>query len=361
MPDLLVPYQGGEVRISPEAQVAAKAAQEWAEADKALTSVLTQPAKRGVQELDQESMNAKQEVMRQMRMNPPKPATVINLHPWPLTFGSGVRLLRGITIPACEPGMPYAHYHIRGYRLDWEQNENGTLKFRPILPLQMAAEFVREFSNKDSYVCGVIIYEGDGHPDKVNEVETFDQDGKMLTTQEKGYEYDQENQRIATMVETPIRRKLADIIAEHTKRRNAAYLERVRRADHDYKLPDGKGKWLINDTHLLMAQVLFEERQLQKLPEWNLASRFEAGLSENNCPACGGTPRDGAFKCTCGHILNAFEAYKAGAIQWGHASMETMSSDQLDEAEEIRAEREAVTKRLSQPVEDKPKGKKAKE
>lgn len=356
MPDIIHPYQGGIVRISEEAQAAARAAQEWAVAD----PTFTRSKVKGVQELDQDSAQARLEIMRQMRTTPPKAATIINLHPWPLSFGAISRLLRGITVPPCEIDMPFAYHHIRGYRMDWEYNENGTFKFKPILPIEMAAQFIREFSNKDAYGGGVIIYEGETHPDKMDVVEIYDPIGRPQTTETKGFEYGEENEKIPTLLQTPVKRKLAGLIEEQIKQRNAAYLARVRKADHDYKLPDGRGKWLINDTHLLMAQVLFAQGILQKLPDWNLSDRMEAGLAEHNCPACMASPKEGAFACSaCGHILKALEAYRAGAIQWGHASMETMSSDELDEAEEIRTEREANRARLAQPAgEAKPKAEK---
>ena len=159
MPDVIVPYEGGQVVISEAAQAAAQAAQSWAAADPAMANSLRTGSPN---KLDQTSALALKALEQQMRQTPPKPATVINLHPWPLTFGATCRFLRGITVPACEPGMPYAYLHIRGYRRDWEYNEDGSLKFKPILPIQLAAEFVREFSNKDTYGGGVIIYEGDG-------------------------------------------------------------------------------------------------------------------------------------------------------------------------------------------------------
>jgi hypothetical protein len=349
MPDLIVPYEGGQVVMTEQAQAAAAAAQELTTVDPAFAQVVQ--GKRGVQNLDPDSENSRQEVLRQMRMSPPKPCTILNLHPWPLTFGATTRLLRGITVPACEPGMQYAKYTVRGYRMDWKYDEDGRLKFYPVLPVDMAAQFLREFSNKDAYGGGVIIYLGEESPEKCDMVETYDPIGRPLTARAKGVEYDPEsNEPIPTVLEMPVARKLSNLIEEQRNARNSHYMNRVRKADHDYKLPDGRGKWLINDTHLLMAQVLFAQGLLQKLPEWNLTSRFEAGLSESNCPACMGTPRDGAFQCSCGHILKPLEAYRAGAIQWGHASMETMTSDELDEAEEIRAERQSTKNRLRAPA-----------
>jgi hypothetical protein len=306
-----------------------------------------QALKKGVNNLDQDSQTNLNELRRQMRSSPPKPATVINLHPWPLTFGATNRFLRGITIPACEPGMPYAYHHIRGYRTDWEYNENGTLKFKAILPIELAGQFVREFSNKDSYGGGVIIYEGEGNPEKVDLVESYDPIGRVQTIQKSVIVYDEENRPIQEMGEIPIRKKLNDLLVEARSQRNAAYLLRVRKADHDYNLPDGRGKWLINDTHPLMAEILFAEGVISEVPKWNLASRFEQGLSENNCKSCGSPTKTDSYKCACGNILDPLAAYMDFAIEYGHAKMEMLASDEWEQVEEEKLRRQSAKSQKS--------------
>ena len=356
MPDIVIPYEGGnQVVLTEQAQATQKAAMDWAMANPHFANAMQGKSKN---QLDQESAQALRELEQQMRATPPKPATVVNLHPWPLNFGATNRFLRGINIPACEPGMPYAYAHIRGYRRDWEYNENGTLKFKPILPIQLAAEFVREFSNKDTYGGGVIIFPGDANPEKMldKDVETYDPIGRLITKDEPTIEYDDENHAHPAMMAVPVRRKLAELIAEQRTQRNRVYLNRVRKADQDYKLPNGKGAWLITPVHQLMAEMLFAEHEIPAVPDWNLSSRLEQGLAENSCPACGGDPRQGSFKCSsCGHILNAFKAYEAGAIEYGHVSMETMTSDEWEQVEEIREareknRREAAERRKAKPA-----------
>lgn len=338
MPETIIPYQGGQVVMSEAAQEASRAAESWAAADPHLTNAI----KKGVNNLDSDSQNNLNELARQMRATPPKPATVINLHPWPLSFGAANRFLRGITVPACEPGMSYAYHHIRGYRRDWEYNENGTLRFKPILPIELAGQFVREFSNKDSYGGGVIIYEGEGNPEKVEMVEVYDPIGRVQTISKPVIVYDEENRPVQEMGEIPIRRKLLDLLAEARNSRNIFYMDRVQRADRDYRLPDGKGKWLINDTHKLMAEMLFAEGLITAVPEWNLASRFEQGLSETNCKSCGSPTKTGSYKCSCGNILSPLAAYLDYAIEFEHAKMEMLTSDEREEAEAERDRRVAA-------------------
>jgi hypothetical protein len=341
MPDVIVPYQGGQVVLSEQSQAASKAAVEWAAADPSLAALVQGKSKSN--QLDQVSAARLRQFEQEMRANPPKAAVIINLHPFPLSFGANSVLMRGITVPACPAGQQYAHVRIPRYRRDKEYEEDGTFKFMAIHPIRLAAEFVREFTNKDSYGGGVIIYEGDQGPEKLfdKEIETYDPIGRLITRDERGTEYDEENNAHPVMVPVPIKKKLSLLIDEQRQQRNATYLKRVNKANHDYKLPNGKGAWLIRDTDYLMAEVLYAEHQISALPEWNLKSRLDEGMAENGCPGCGADPRAGAFKCSaCGHILSAFRAYEAGAIEYGHVSMETMSSDEWEEVEEIREQRE---------------------
>jgi hypothetical protein len=302
---------------------------------------LTDAIKKGVNNLDPESQANLNDLMQTMRLSPPKPVTVVNLHPWPLAFGYGVRLLRGITVPACPPGQPFAHSYIRIWRKDWMYNENGSLKFVPILPIQIAGEFVREFSNPENDGGGVLIYEGEHNPDKAGEVETYDTMGRPVTKPIQTFEYDEENNKIPVLGTQPIKRKFVDVLKEAITARNRVYFRKVQTADRDWNLPDGRGKKNIHEKHLLMAEVLFAEGIITELPKWDLSSRLDEGLEEGNCPACASPKRSGAFKCAnCNHILDPVEAYRNSAIEYGHLSMEALTSDELDSIEEIRDERE---------------------
>lgn len=340
----IIPYQGGEIRLSPAAQQASAAASEFAKANPMLDlliSAKTADQRKSANRLDDKSQKSLNEMKARMRSTPPKPATVINLHPWPLMFSSGIRLLRGIQIPECHPGMPLAYHHIRGYRMDWEYNEDGTQKFSEVLPITLAAQFVREFSNADNDGGGVIVYEGDGHPDKMGEVEIYDPQGNVQTREVPGIVYNAEDQEEAAMVAVPIKRKLADVIDEAIHLRNRIYLDKYRRAWRDYNLPGGKGKFLVTPRHMLMSEVLFAEGLISKMPEWNPGDRNDEGLEQDNCKSCGTPRRKGAYKCSeCGNILNALEAFKDFAIEWGHAKFDMLTSDEYEEAEAIHEERE---------------------
>ncbi|HEV7674382.1 MAG TPA: hypothetical protein VGQ12_07620 [Candidatus Angelobacter sp.] len=342
--DRVIPYQGGAVRLSPAAQQTSKAAEEFAKANPmldALISAKTAEQRKSANRLDDKSQNSLNDLRARMRSTPAKAATVINLHPWDLMFPSGIRLLRGIQIPACHPGMPFAYHHIRGYRMDWEYNEDGTQKFMEILPITLAAQFVREFSDQHNDGGGVIVYEGDGHPDKMGEVEVYDPIGRVQTREVPGVVFNAEDQEEAAMIAVPIKRKLSELIEEARQVRNRIYLDKYRRAYRDYNLPGGKGKFLVTPKHMLISEVLLSEGLIAKLPDWNPGDRSDEGLEQDNCKACGTPRRKGAYKClSCNSILNALEAFKDYAIEWGHAKFDALTSDEYAEAEAIYEERE---------------------
>jgi hypothetical protein len=352
-----IPVEGGQqIVLTPEAQRAAKAAEELSSSNQIFTDSITKP--RGANRLDDVSQARLNEVRSELRSNPRRPATIINLHPWPLTFGYGDLLLRGITVPACPLGQEFIHYHIRASRVEWEYEENGTLKYKPVSPIRLAGEFVREFSNKDNDGGGVLIYEGETHPHKMGMIELYDDLGRPKYTSKLGIEYDEENQAHQVEQRTPIVRPFAELLKEYVQQRNQVYFRKVQAADRDYKLPDGRGKWLIHEKHRLMAEVLYAEGLITKVPEWNLSSRMEEGLSSANCKACGEPIKESAYKCfKCNNIVNVVEAFRDGA-SIPEAKFELCTSDELDEIEQIKEERRAAQEQAAERK-AKPKTKKS--
>jgi len=335
--EAVIPVQGGgEIRLSPEAQIAQKASLEFAKAFPDYERLVS--GKRGLNNLDPISAQNLEELRSQMRQTPPKPATIINLHPWPLMVPES-RFLRGLVVPACEPGMNFAYLHLRGWRYDWRYDDDTTFKFGPILPIHQAGEFLRAFGNRDIYGGGILIYEGDGHPDNMGDVEVYDPLGRMQTFDQPGVEWDEEQHEVPIIRKVPIRKNFGDLLREARRIRNNFYLARVKRADQDYRLPDGRGKGMVTELHMKMADMLVAEGMISKVPEWDLKGRMEEGLGDKNCPACGTAPKADTFKCgNCGHILNPYEAYMAGEIQYGHVAMDLMTSDEWEavEAEKLR-------------------------
>lgn len=305
--------------------------------------------KKGQNPLDDVTRANLEELKRTVRTMGFKHATIFNLNPVSLEFGATNLYLRSIVVPACEPGMQVAKHVIRHWRHEGMYEEDGTRKFKAIFPIRMAGEFVREFGHKDNYGGGVIICEGDINPEKCGpdfEVEVYDEIGRPVTIAQPSVEYDEENNPIAVINQLPVKKKLWEILAAARRSRNSHYKKVVARMSRDWQLPEGRGKFNVTDVHRLMAAVLMADGELAKLPEFcTEATPEEAGLSDFTCKACGAKPKMGAYKClSCGNILNALEAYKDFAIEFEHAKMAMLTSDELEEAELIKMEREELKK-----------------
>lgn len=348
--EVIKPYTGSmqvsDVPKGTSPEVAAKITADAAVKFSEVFHEVSNQIKKGQNPLDDITRNNLEDLKRTVRTNGYKHATVFNLNPMPLEFGATNLYLRSIVVPACQPGMAYPAKHvIRHWRHEGLYEEDGSRKFKAIFPIRMAGEFVREYSHKDNYGGGVIICEGDINPEKCGpdfEVETYDALGRPITTPQGALEYDEEGNAIPVVNNLPVRRKLHDLINEARKARNAHYKKVVARMSRDWQLPEGRGKFNVTDVHRMMAAVLMADGELAKLPEFcTEATPEEAGLGDASCKACGNIPKAGAYKCmNCGNILNALEAYKDFAIEFDHAKMAMLTSDELEEAELIKMERE---------------------
>jgi hypothetical protein len=313
-----------------------------------------QAIRRGFNKLDEQSQRNLDELQAYMRMNPPRPATIINLFPWPLSI-PGARLLQGITVPACPPGQRCAWAHIRGWRRDWEYEESGALKFKAVTPIKLAGEFVFAFSANEYSIGnagtngGVIIYEGETHPDKAGEVETYDATGRLITNDQPGLDYEGE-QEVPVVHKIPVRRKLDELIDAGIQTRNRAFFARVQRFDTDYR-DEKKRAYLSLELPRLMAEVLHAEGLLPEVPVWNLETRMQRGLRDDNCPACGAARKIDAIVCVeCKYPLEPVECYANGIITFEQLEMHNLDADQWEQALGIRQQKESARKEALERV-----------
>lgn len=335
--EIITPYQGGQVRMSPEAQVASRAASEFTQSFESTFD----PSKRKYNRMDRASAQNLEELTVQMRRDRPKPATVINLHPFDLQFNADNYLLRGHVVPACLPGMPYSYKALRGWRHDGgSPNEDGSRRFKAILPIDVAGQFVREFNDEQTFGPGVLIYLGDSHPDKTGDVEIYDVKGRPITTEQDSFDVDEDDNRIPIKVKASVIQKFSDLLADLRQRRNAYYLRRVQTANDLASKDGGKFSSWIRHSDRLMAEVLYHEGIIDAVPGWKLATKLDKGMSEKDCPSCQRPVQKNAYRCdNCSNILDALAAFKDGAIDFEHAKIALLPDDQFTEAKEIHTER----------------------
>ena len=251
---------------------------------------------RGLRPLDVDSQRRMDEAYRQIRTNRPKPATVINLHSFELAFPSTNQFLRGIRVPACKPGEPFAFHHIRTTSLDKSYKEDGTFEFSPIIPIQKAAQFLVAFADPEVYGGGVIVYEGDRNPDNVEMVETYGPTGLANCTQMNGYEEGDEGEKIPVVIPVPIKKNLHEMISEQRAKRNEKYLREVEHANELWgaKEPHIRREVIRSPKYRLMAEMLLAEGLLKEKhrPDWMLASATDVFSKEErtNQPVSAAVP-----------------------------------------------------------------------
>lgn len=333
--DTLKPYQGPPA--TPENFTAA-----YPEFERAVTNkVAPQTA---VNDLDPVSKKNLAELRRQVARSPFPAGTVINLHPWPLQAADN--FIRGIVIPACNPGEPFAYHHIRAWMHDKKLSEDGThYTYTAVKPIEKAAQFLIKFADPEMYGGGVIIYEGDRNPNKVDTVELYSTDGRPMVNIQDGYEEDDEGNHIPVRFEVPVKGKLQDILEKARASRNDLYLRRVTQADEWFKSQDSKDRRKITPMHRLMAEVLVAEGILREAPDWNLTSKIDVNKESRRCKQCDSVVQGNGYKCTnatCQNILDALAAFMDGAIEWGHAKIELLPAEQYAIAEAEHKRRQAV-------------------
>ncbi len=344
-----------EQPIKPYAGSVPASAETFADCFPAVTRAIT---KRGVRELDDVSAQNLKDLRDMMRQSPPKPATIVNLHPWKLLFPVGDILLRGIEVPACEPGEAFAHLYIRKYRHEWKYNDDAQLVFKPVLPITLAQEFVREFSNVDGDGGGVLIYEGEIRPDKAGRVNCYNQLGQVMTEPGEGVDYDEQDQPYQITIQKPVQKPFKELYDAAIEQRNAFYLRKIQEVDRDYKAPETRRKIQITDKHFAMADVLFKEGIIPQLPEWRMLTRLEMGLqaADQDCPACGSPRKGKAFMCTeCQHVFDPLQAYLQAKIPFTHVAMDLLTPEQWVIAEEERVRREGNKRAGQKAFKDKDK------
>ena len=241
------------------------------------------------------------------RLNP-KPWSVINMMPFPLNVNgvlhSHLAQPDGTQVPECPVGSPYVHFVIKDVQYSIKDEGAGMDNLDNYTPQAwdpsiLAQDYANEFLTKMG--CGgMIIYEGDQPPES-----------------------------------TPgLRHKME----EARKERNRWLLRKVQEAEADWGDSSGRGRKNITELHRKAAEILLQEKILKQHPAWLLAT---SEATPDPCPGCGEISDKKASICkNCRYVYNPLEAYKSTLIDYGHISMDRLSTEQWREANKIKADRE---------------------
>lgn len=180
-------------------------------------------------------------------------ATVVNLHTFPLEVNLGY--LGHMYVPARKPGEPYAKFVIDKYKLDARDLGDARFIPEPVMPIELASEFLREYA--PDITGGVFIYAGTRDPSAEELEEAFN---TQLAYYWREYGVGR------------------DIFAQR------------RRFD------------LVSPRQRDAARALLE-RGLIERPEWMDERAPKAERADFECEACGTTLKKNAKFCTTCHFV----------------------------------------------------------
>ncbi|MGH9474363.1 MAG: hypothetical protein ACRD1M_16660 [Terriglobales bacterium] len=182
------------------------------------------------------------------------PATVCNLHPFPLTVNLGD--LGILTVPAAAAGLP-GKLEIERYRISMRDLGDGNFTPVSVLPTELAKEFMREYGATG----GVWWFAGTGEPKP--------EDVAEAKARQLGWWRQQYQQAVDNW---------------------SRY--------HQHKM--------ITDRQRDAARALFTASEIAQLPEWVTVTRAQA--DRRDCPMCGESIRVTARICHfCRSDMNTSE------------------------------------------------------
>ncbi|MDE2102631.1 MAG: hypothetical protein KGL39_35625 [Patescibacteria group bacterium] len=269
-----------------------------------------------------------------------KPVTILNLNTFPLTINGG--MFFPDAVPACKLGEPYARHVIEKTRWgtkDLGCDQQGTMQMEPfpLIPVVLAAEYIREYAQQDGGFGGVLCYVGDQDPASLKK-------GDTVRVPEVAY-----NDLGEFYVEVK-ERDFHESLDALRRRRNQSILARLEAANGWYE--NDTQRMNVNDMHRAMARLALAEGLIQELPRWVLQANTLQSKSADPCPSCAEIPKAGAILCVnCNYIFDVLEAYKQARIGYGSLEMDRLNAEEWKTVNRIKAERDkARGARVSHPA-----------
>jgi hypothetical protein len=271
-----------------------------------------------------------QEIQRLLKQTEAdRPVTILNLNPFALKINGGVYFPD--EVPACLPGHPYAIHVIRQTR--WGHRDLGCdaqnmMQMEPVpaIPLVQAAEYIREFVQREGGFGGVLCYVGSQHP------ETFKKGAKVRVPE---VAYNDLGEFYVDVQE----REFHELLSSVRQKRNESLLRRLQSANSWYE--NDSQRMNVNDSHRDIARLALHEGLISELPKWVLQSSISMEKQPDLCPSCASQPKMGAILCVnCRHIFDVVAAYKNARIAYGAVEMDRLTAEEWKIVNQIKAERD---------------------
>ena len=238
--------------------------------------------------------NLKEAMYRRLDRTGVDAATIINMLPLPLIVNSPMGSIKNVIVPACSPGQEFTSHTWDEVYIDNMLSGEGTKTPWDFHPIQMVDAFVEEYRP----MGGVVGF-------------------------------------IGTLADYDLEQDIALRSAvEDAKSRMFVYGQEVLRdAESLWHHQNSAMKNAIVDKHRLFAQMLFDHRRLNKLPEWMKFERNDLDIS-TVCPVCKAEPKKGAAICTtagCGYVLDPAAAFELKIIDEQSPVLERLTRVQVEE------------------------------
>jgi hypothetical protein len=223
-------------------------------------------------------------------MMPKMPVTVVNLNPYNLVVNHP--LFSGLTVKACVDGKRYSALVIRDVKYQVDQGLDRNHVPVEFWPIQLAHEFSTQYEEKG----GVFHIHGD-----------LEKNPELAHTSK--FKASMQAAESALIV---FCRKLKQT------------------ADNEWNTPNRSGARNIHPSHRQAAKMLFERKLLSKLPDW-MEGNVDLADVTDDCFVCKANTKKGQLVCACSNVLDPFNAFKAGAIDELHYSLERLTRAQVQE------------------------------
>jgi hypothetical protein len=262
-----------------------------------------------------------------------KPATILNLSPFPLKVETG---LWDYQVPAKPSDKPFGILTVHGtrsfpiYRGNQEMSDKSLrarYDVKILLPVEQLMEFKHWYigeTDEDKLVKsgGVVVFEGD-------------MDGITPNSVVRVPEYVfKKGRRYLRFVDRPLKECLAEAKEQLYNHCHAVLIE----AGHDADDPQ-KRKNIQKYQHTV-ADFMLQQKQIQKAPSWREV-QFKA---EDCCPRCNAQYVSKTGMCKCSYVVDPLLAFMSGEIAVDHVRMNTLTAEQWKKAKAEQSRRTEAQK-----------------
>jgi hypothetical protein len=245
-----------------------------------------------------------------------KPATIINLSPFPLKVETG---LWDYVVPAKPSDKPFGFLTVIGtrsfpiYRGNQEMSDKSLrarYDVKILLPVEQLMEFKHWYigeTDEDKLVKsgGVVVFEGD-------------MDGIKPDTVVRVPEYVfRKGRRYLRFIDRPLKDCIAQAKEQLYNHCHAVLIE----AGHDADDPQ-KRKNIQKYQHTV-ADFMLQQKQIQKAPSWREV-QFKA---EDCCPRCNAQYVSKTGMCKCSYVVDPLLAFMSGEIEFENVRMNTLTGE----------------------------------